>query len=115
MKKLKLVMSIATMCLALLVLCFGVYSATNITYNIGGSISYQIDDVMVEVTTRLYKKSEQLSQTDLRTKARDIENVSLDSIDTSIYGEYEEIDSFNTLADLTKKTYTRKNQYENEI
>lgn len=108
MKKLKLVMSIATMCLALLVLCFGVYSATNITYNIGGSISYQIDDVMVEVTTRLYKKSEQLSQTDLRAKARDIENVSLDSIDTTIYGEYEEIDSFNTLADLTKKTYTKE-------
>ncbi len=108
MKKLKLVMSIATMCLAIMVLCFGVYSATNITYNIGGSISYQIDDVMVEVTTRLYKKSEQLSQTDLRAKARDIENVSLDSIDTSIYGEYEEIDSFNTLADLTKKTYTKE-------
>ena len=107
MKKFKIAITIATMCLAIMVLCFGVYSATSVTYNIGGSISYQIDDVMVEVTTRLYKKSESLSQTDLRAKARDIENVSLDSIDTSIYGEHKEIDSFNTLTDLTKETYTK--------
>lgn len=57
MKKLKLAMSIATMCLALMVLCFGVYSATNITYTIGGSISYEVTDVFADVTTRVYTSS----------------------------------------------------------
>ena len=57
MKKLKLVMSIATMCLALAVLCFGVFSATNITYTIGGSISYEVNDVFATVETDVYTSS----------------------------------------------------------
>lgn len=107
MKKFKLALSLATMCLAIMVLCFGVYSATNITYNIGGTISYKIDDVMVEVTTRLYKKSDALSQDDLKTKVEAIENVSLDSIAKDTYGEYEELHKFSTLDDLSKTTYEK--------
>lgn len=49
MKKFKLFASIASMCMALAVLCFGVYSAQNVTYTIGGSISYEVTDVFVEI------------------------------------------------------------------
>ena len=55
MKKLKLLMSLATMCLAIAVLCFGVFSATQVSYTIGGSISYEVTDAFVKVNTKVYK------------------------------------------------------------
>lgn len=57
MKKLKLFATISTMCLALAVLCFGVFSATQVTYTIGGSISYEVNDVFADVKTRVYASS----------------------------------------------------------
>ena len=57
MKKFKLTMTVATMCLALAVLCFGVFSATNITYTIGGSISYEVNDVFATGETDVYTSS----------------------------------------------------------
>lgn len=57
MKKLKLFATISTMCLALAVLCFGVFSATQVTYTIGGSISYEVNDVFADVKTRVYSSS----------------------------------------------------------
>ena len=56
MKKFKLTMTVATMCLALAVLCFGVFSATNITYTIGGSISYEVNDVFCNCRNRCVHK-----------------------------------------------------------
>ena len=55
MKKFKLAMSLATMCFALAVLCFGVFSATQVSYNIGGTISYEVTDAFVKVNTKVYK------------------------------------------------------------
>ena len=54
MKKVKLFATIASLCLAIAVLCFGVFSAVNVTYTIGGSISYEVEDVFANVTTRVY-------------------------------------------------------------
>lgn len=55
MKKFKLAMSLATMCFALAVLCFGVFSAMQVNYNIGGTISYEVTDAFVKVNTKVYK------------------------------------------------------------
>ncbi len=55
MKKFKLAMSLATMCFALAVLCFGVFSAMQVSYNIGGTISYEVTDAFVKVNTKVYK------------------------------------------------------------
>ena len=54
MKKIKLFATISTICLALAVFCFGVFSATQVTYTIGGSISYEVTDVFANVKTRVY-------------------------------------------------------------
>ena len=56
-KKLKLFATIASLCLALAVLCFGVFSAMNVTYTIGGSISYEVNDVFATVETDVYTSS----------------------------------------------------------
>ena len=54
MRKFKLFATISTICLALAVFCFGVFSATQVTYTIGGSISYEVTDVFANVKTRVY-------------------------------------------------------------
>lgn len=56
-KKVKLFVTISSLCLALATLCFGVFSATNITYTVGGSISYEVNDVFADVKTRVYASS----------------------------------------------------------
>ena len=74
MKKLKLVMSIATMCLAIAVLCFGVLAATSVTYTIQGTISYDVEDVYVDVNTTVYKSAKYLSGTEQNTLLESLGN-----------------------------------------
>ena len=57
MKKLKLLFSISTLCFALAVLCFGVFAATSVTYSVGGSITYKVEDVFVNITTKIYSSN----------------------------------------------------------
>lgn len=69
MKKFKLLASIASMCLAIAVLCFGVFAASNVTYQISGTISYDVSDVFVNVKTTVYSYANNLSEADLKTYA----------------------------------------------
>ena len=55
-------MSISTLCLAIMVLCFGVFSATNITYTMGGTVSYEVEDVYCKITTKVYKRQAQRTE-----------------------------------------------------
>lgn len=72
MKKLKLSLSIASLCLCFAVLCFGVFSATNVSYNIGGSISYEVNDAFVKINTKVYKNSKKYNQGDLEILAEEL-------------------------------------------
>ncbi len=55
MKKFKLLVSVASMCLAVAVLCFGVFAATNsINYQISGQVKYEINESIVDITTKVY-------------------------------------------------------------
>ena len=56
-KKGKLVLSFMTLCLSLAVLVFGVYSATSVNYSAGGNVSYQLNDVFVNINTQLYRST----------------------------------------------------------
>ncbi len=85
MKKLKLVATISTLCLALMVICFGVYSATNVTYTIGGSISYEVNDVFATVETDVYTSSFNDS-TKLKTEAEKF--LTNDAVENAIQTEY---------------------------
>lgn len=69
MKKFKLLASIASMCLAIAVLCFGVFAASSVTYQISGTISYDVSDVFVNVKTTVYSYANNLSEANLKTYA----------------------------------------------
>ena len=69
MKKFKLLASIASMCLAIAVLCFGVFAASSVTYTISGTITYDVSDVFVNVKTSVYSFADALSSDNLKTYA----------------------------------------------
>lgn len=58
MKKLKISLSIVAICLSIAVFCFGVFAATQVTYSIGGTVSYTVTDALVEIKTRVYSSKE---------------------------------------------------------
>lgn len=85
MKKVKLFFTIASMCLSIAVFCFGVFSATQITYSIGGTISYEISDVFVKIQTKVFKNTKDttvLSSSELKAKSSEIESDTSDNFDT---------------------------------
>ncbi len=53
-KKSKLFLSVSTLMLCFGVMCFGVFAASTVTYNLSGNISYELDDVFVDVDTTQY-------------------------------------------------------------
>lgn len=60
-RKSKIFLSLASLCLSLMVLCFGVYSAVSVDYTISGSISYEVDSAFVNITTKVYAYNELLA------------------------------------------------------
>ncbi len=56
-RKSKLFLSLASMMFAVALLCFGVYAALSVSYGISGSVVYQVQDVFVDIETRLYSSS----------------------------------------------------------
>ena len=69
MKKFKLLTSIASLCFAVAVLCFGVFAATTVTYNVSGTITYTVQDFFMDITTRVFYMTDVNSESDLQTKA----------------------------------------------
>ena len=54
-KKVKLFTTIASLCLAVALMAFGVYAASTVTYTVNGTVAYTMDDVLVDVTTKISK------------------------------------------------------------
>lgn len=94
MKKLKLLSSITLMCLAMAILCVGVLSAVNVTYSIGGSINYEIQDVYVKIKTKIYKSEDQRSAQELQDDVTTLAQTSLDSITYTLSQDKGEYNSF---------------------
>ena len=57
-RKFKLLASISAFVLCLAMLVFGVYSASQVNYTASGTVNYEIKDVFVEVSTRVYRSTE---------------------------------------------------------
>ena len=51
-RKFKLFATVASLCLSVALMAFGVYAAAQVTYTINGSVSYTMNDVLVTVTTK---------------------------------------------------------------
>ena len=54
-RKFKLFFSLASLCLSVAMLCFGVYSAMSVSYTVNGSVSYEVKDVFVNVELSVYR------------------------------------------------------------
>ena len=57
-RKLKLFSTMSAFALCLAMLVFGVYSASQVNYTASGTVNYEIKDVFVEVSTRVYRSTE---------------------------------------------------------
>jgi hypothetical protein len=87
MKKGKLLLSIMGICMALAVLCFGVYaSAIPHRYGLGGNIGYKVTDAYVQIATTTYKYSTSkidLAST-LRTCAKGLETKTITQLNSDV-------------------------------
>ena len=72
-RKSKLFLSLASMMFAVALLCFGVYSAISVNYTLSGSVSYQVTDAFVEITTKVYASKDLMDEETLKTSAQAIE------------------------------------------
>ncbi len=54
-RKFKLFFSLASLCLSVAMLCFGVYSAMSVNYSVSGSVSYEVRDVFVNIELSVYR------------------------------------------------------------
>ena len=52
-KRARLFFTIASLCMTLSMFVFGVYSASQLTYSINGSVSYEVRDVLVTISTKV--------------------------------------------------------------
>ncbi len=85
MKKSKLLLSLAMMCLSIVVLCFGVLAATSVTYSISGTISYTVTDVFVKINTSVFGVKAQQDKATVIANVKTLETKALDSIADSTY------------------------------
>lgn len=60
-KRIKLLLSIATFCFAIIILSFGVYAASTVTYTASGTVTYNVSSVFCKIsTTYSYVTNEEL-------------------------------------------------------
>ena len=93
MKKLKLFLSICTLCLCFAVLCIGIYAAQTVTYTISGTISYTVEDVFAKINTKVFKVVGQQDVSTMKTNVNTLATTAFSNIDTNTYIE----DTKNTI------------------
>ena len=101
-RKTKLFFSLASLCFSIAVLCFGVYSAMSVSYSISGSVSYEVTDAFVDITTTVYS-SNAIATTD--EELLSLANKFVNTIPSTIgdnktvthVTEYDDVFDFNTL------------------
>ena len=101
MKKFKLFASLSTLCLCIAVLCMGIYAAQSVSYTISGTITYTVEDVFVEITTKVYKVSEKQGYQTMETNATTLATTSFSDIDTNTYTLSQELTTFNSATSTT--------------
>ena len=84
MKKLSnLISSLSILCLAIAALCFGVFAAIKVTYQVSGSISYEVSGAFVDIDTKIYASSTYLTNEQVDTK---VEGLISETADISALG-----------------------------
>ena len=57
-KKVKLMSTIACLCLSIAMMMFGIFAATNVSFNLSSTVSYTVQDVFVEITGHVYLETD---------------------------------------------------------
>ncbi len=75
-RKFKLFFSLASLCLSVAMLCFGVYSAMSVNYSVSGTVSYEVTDVFVRIDLSVYRSmsTAPIGSTDNSTNASKIQS-----------------------------------------
>lgn len=53
-RKFKLFATIASLCMAVALMAFGVYAAQSVAYQLNGSVTYEVNDVYVTISTQVH-------------------------------------------------------------
>ena len=97
-RKSKLIFSLISLCFSIAVLCFGVYSAMQVSYSVSGSVSYEVTDAFVEITTNVYASSERMEQSTLNSNAQNLE----DPTYVNTYTKVGETYTYNSMEELSE-------------
>ena len=102
MKKLKLCLSLCTMCLCIAVLCIGVLSYSSAQYTIDGNITYNVADVYVKITTQVFKVQAQKSVSEMKSEITKLAETQLGddsdlTVDGITYTWSQTLDGYNSL------------------
>ncbi len=96
-RKFKLFFSLASLCLSVAMLCFGVYSAMSVSYTVNGSVSYEVNDVFARIDLSVYRAMSSTPVNDLQhnTNIGTIQSAG-DNIPIEDFDKLSIIDSFST-------------------
>ena len=100
MKKSKLFLSMLSLCFALAVLCFGVYAANQVNYEISGTISYVVSDCYIDMHTIVYAYDG-----DMPTTRSNLKNLADLFPDDTEYTSFASIASSNDLTQVGVSSY----------
>lgn len=106
-KKIKLFTTIASLCLAVALMAFGVYAATQVTYNVNGNVQYTMSDVLVDVSTTIEMSNKKEAPSAFTATALEAHGTyaTASAIDVSA-GTYKTYNTTTNLADDTYKDVT---------
>lgn len=82
MKKLKVIGTFVSACIAFCILIYGVYAAVNVSYNISSTVSYIVEDAFAEIKTKIYMASDSSTKSGGEAMVEQLSNLSLSEIET---------------------------------
>ncbi len=92
-RKFKLFATVASLCLSVALMAFGVYAATQVTYSVSGTVSYTANNVLVSVQTTLTPAS---NANAVYSDVNAVEDASLTWGDATVTGSQK--DNYTSLA-----------------
>ena len=111
--KSKILMVLTLLCLSIVILCFGVLSATSVNYTINGTINYNADGVYVKINVSVYTIAENQTKATVISTVKSMESIDVNqsslSISDKIYTRTQKLSEYSSLN--TNETYTQSDGF----
>ena len=99
MKKLRILISFLALCFSFFVLTFGVYAVSTVSYELAGTLTYDVTDAYVTITSSVYKYTGGvLNQTELNNLGESARTSTTNLVDLNNTHTYSALDSTGTPA-----------------